>query len=42
MMIHIAEVDYNNNSYEEANQKLIACDNLCSSGDLGYCYDMVR
>lgn len=42
MMIHIAEFDFSNNAYEEANLKLLACDNLCLSGDLGYKFDAAR
>lgn len=42
MMIHISEFDFSNNEYEEANLKLVACDNLCLTGDLGYKYDTAR
>lgn len=42
MMLHIADFDFESNIYEEANLKLIACDNICVSGNLGYLYDSTR
>jgi hypothetical protein len=44
MMLHVADFDFNNNPpvYEEANLKLMSCDNICASGSLGYLYDSTR
>jgi len=42
MMIQTSQFDFDNHEYEEANLKLVACDNLCSTGDLGYKYDRAR
>lgn len=42
MMLHIADFDFESNIYEEANLKLMACDNICASGNLGYLYDSTR
>lgn len=42
MMLHVADFDFNNEVYEEANLKLMSCDNICASGSLGYLYDSTR
>ena len=42
MMLHIAQFDYDNAAYQEANLKLLACDNICATGNLGYLYDSTR
>lgn len=42
MMLHIAQFDYANAAYEEANLKLMSCDNICATGNLGYLYDSTR
>jgi len=42
MMMHVSKFDYDSGNYEEANLKLISCDNICSTGSLGYIYDSTR
>jgi hypothetical protein len=42
MMMHIADFDFENEAYQEANLKLMSCDNICATGNLGYLYDSTR
>lgn len=42
MMLHVADFDFNNGIYEESNLKLMSCDNICATGNLGYLYDSTR
>jgi hypothetical protein len=42
MMLHVADFDFINKVYEETNLKLMSCDNICATGNLGYLYDSTR
>jgi len=42
MMLHVADFDFQNEVYEETNLKLMSCDNICATGNLGYLYDSTR
>ena len=42
MLMHIAEFEFDANSYTEANLKLLACDKIYSTGEMSYKYDEAR